>query len=43
MKIFLSSTYKDLVKIRKSAIIFLTGITGRITNSTGEIVAMEFF
>ena len=37
MKIFLSSTYKDLVKIRKSAIIFLTGITGRITNSTGEI------
>lgn len=43
MKIFLSSTYKDLVEIRQSAIHFLTGITGYITNSTGEIVAMEFF
>lgn len=43
MKIFLSSTYKDLCKIREAAINFLKGITGNITNSTGEIVAMEFF
>lgn len=43
MKIFLSSTYRDLFKIRESAINFLKGITGNITNSTGEIVAMEFF
>lgn len=43
MKIFLSSTYKDLKEIRKSAIHFLKGITGNIKNATGEIVAMEFF
>lgn len=43
MKIFLSSTYRDLFKIREAAIHFLKGITGNITNSTGEIVAMEFF
>lgn len=44
MKIFLSSTYIDLVPIRQSAINFLNGIKGNsITNNTGEVVAMEFF
>lgn len=43
MKIFLSSTYRDLVNIRRIAINYLQGITGHITNATGEVVAMEFF
>lgn len=43
MKIFLSSTYKDLKEIRKVAINFLRGIVGDVTDATGEVVAMEFF
>ena len=43
MKIFLSSTYIDLVQIRQSAITFLNGITGHIQDNTGKVVAMEFF
>lgn len=43
MKIFLSSTYKDLIEIRKAAINYLEGITGNIKNATGKIVVMEFF
>ena len=43
MKIFLSSTYKDLKEIRRVAINYLKGIMGDTTNATGELVAMEFF
>ncbi len=43
MKIFLSSTYEDLKEYRRIAINYLMGITGDVKNSTGEIVAMEFF
>ena len=43
MKIFLSSTYKDLKEIRRIAINYLKGIMGDTTNKTGDSVAMEFF
>ena len=43
MKIFLSSTYKDLKEIRRIAINYLKGIMGDTTNKTGDLVAMEFF
>lgn len=43
MKIFLSSTYNDLKEIRRSALNYLEGITGHISNATGEVVAMEYF
>lgn len=43
MKFFLSSTYKDLKDIRKIAINTLVGIVGNSTDSTGKIIAMEYF
>lgn len=43
MKIFLSSTFRDLKDIRQIALNFLEGIVGHVTNSTGEVVAMEYF
>ena len=43
MKFFISSTYEDLVEIRDVAIKIFNGIVGSAKNSTGEVVAMEFF
>lgn len=43
MNFFLSSTYEDLKDVRKAAINFLYGIIGDVKNSTGELIAMEFF
>ncbi len=43
MKIFLSSTFLDLMQIREAAIHFLNGLVGYTKDKTGEIVAMESF
>lgn len=43
MKIFLSSTYIDLIDIRKVAINYLDNIMGCAKDSTGKVIAMEFF
>ena len=43
MRIFLSSTYEDLKDVRQAAIHYLDGIVGRITDTTGRVVAMEYF
>ena len=43
MRFFLSSTYKDLVKIRTVAINFLENLVGTTTDATGKAVAMEYF
>ena len=43
MRFFLSSTYEDLKEIRAAAINVLEGITGHVTDATGQVVAMEFF
>lgn len=43
MKIFLSSTFRDLKDIRQVALNFLEGIVGHVTNATGEVIAMEYF
>lgn len=43
MRIFLSSTYEDLKDVRQAAIHYLDGIVGRITDTTGKVVAMEYF
>lgn len=43
MKFFLSSTYKDLIEIRKVAINTLVGIMGNSTDATGSVIAMEYF
>ena len=43
MRFFISSTFEDLKEIRKIAINFFTNIVGSGSNSTGTVVAMEFF
>lgn len=43
MRIFLSSTYRDLVDIRSAAINYLKDIVGHTKDATGEVVAMEYF
>lgn len=43
MRIFLSSTYWDLITIRAAAIHYLDGLCGSASDATGKIVAMEFF
>jgi hypothetical protein len=43
MRFFMSSTYEDLKEIRAAAINVLEGITGHVTDATGQVIAMEFF